>query len=406
MRASSRGGVLVAAAALLAACGDTPTTPGGGTQPPPPQPLGVYEIRVTGLGGDAAQMRSTIRPPVVASGASAVISPLGSGITFEQISSASFTEGSRTQGGQRYVSFTYRVRNGTGAPISNLTLMMVSKPGTIGGTPLSAIRRFDGTNADSTIARYIVPTGSVLLGRDGVTMESAYADVMQAFTEAEVAAITPPAGVSYIFPYGYVVRRASSTITRALPATTDPDRWDGIMTVSFRVPLQSTSTLDVYSLSFQVLAVNDGQVRLTESIEEQTVQGRVKVAAAATALGATMVTVLNGSASTGYAGQRQICLLRTAGTAASPLTYVTSPGAYTRLALYRPGESTSPCAVDFRAGTAQRVGVRVPQNVTVRAMDRYGNTLSVADSVYLNSPDYDLTTTAAGLLSGGTRPWW
>jgi hypothetical protein len=49
------------------------------------------------------------------------------------------------------------------------------------------------------------------------------------------------------------------------------------------------------------------------------------------------------------------------------------------------------------------MGVRVPQNVTVRAMDRYGNTLNVPDSVYLSSPDYDLTTSAAGLLSGGIR---
>jgi hypothetical protein len=320
------------------------------------------------------------------------------------VSSSSFTEGARNAGGQRYVTFTFRVRNGTGSPLDNLTFLMVSKAGTLNGSAVSSLKRFDGTDASASIAPLVIPSGAVALGRDLETMEPLYADVIQAFTEPEVAAITPPGDVTGIFPYGLVVRNARSQSTRLLPATSDANQFDGAMTLSFRLPLQATGAQDVFSLFFQVLAVTDSERRMTESVEEQTLEGHAQIVAAASALGATTVTVLNGSPSTGYAGQRQICGLRVAGPAGTPTSTVVSPGAYTRLAAYQPGETVDACLANFRAGNPNRIGVNISTGFTVRAMDRYGNTLSgVVDTVALTSNDPVYGGGFRGALTSGVR---
>ncbi|HEX8393086.1 MAG TPA: hypothetical protein VF665_12150 [Longimicrobium sp.] len=361
-------------AALLGACTDLPTEQQTPPAPPgtPPRPLGVYEFAITGLG--TAGMQSSVsapEPAAQAGGPSRALSSLGAGIVFEQMSSSSFTEGTRGQGGQRYVSFTYRVRNGTGAPINNLTILMVSRAGTIAGTPVSQLRRFDGTAANPAIASRIVPTGAVALDRGGA-MEALYPDVLQVLTEAEAAAVPRPGDVTDVFPYGYVVRRTDVFHTRLLPPA-GPNQYDGLLTLSFRLPLQPTVQEDVFSFFFQVLAVDDSEVRVTQSIEEQTTVGYSRFSGQALQLGATTRTLLPGAQPWGYAGERRICSVRTAGPAGQPATLITAPGAYTRLAAYMPGEAPDPCLGDFKAGTAAKVGVGDPVLVTFRAMDRYGN---------------------------------
>jgi hypothetical protein len=390
-------------AGLTAACSDHPAAP----EPEEPVagapmlPLGVYRIEVTGIG--SGEMSSTVSAePGGAPAGSLLLTPVGP-LVFEPVSSNSFTEGTRAGGGQRYVTFTYRVRNASASLLQNVTVLMVSKANTIAGTPLSSLRRFDGTTANPAIAATIVPTGATAIGRDLVSMEPIYADVIQAYTEAEVAEITKPSGVTGIFPYGYVVRNAGASDHRDLPAAaSDPNRFDGVLTLSFRVPLQPTSAQDVFSLFFEVLAVTDPVLRVTESIEEQTVGGRAAVTAAAFAMGATTVTVLAGSPSTGLPGQRQLCAVRTAGTAAAPVDSITRPGAFTRLAIYAAGESVDPCAAGFRSGVPARVGVGTSAAITVRAMDRYGNVLtSAVDSVTFTNPN-GTAAAARTALSAGT----
>jgi hypothetical protein len=140
---------------------------------------------------------------------------------------------------------------------------------------------------------------------------------------------------------------------------------------------------------------------VTESIEEQTPEARAQVAAAASALGASEITVLAGSPSLPHPGQRQICSVRTAGTPAAPRRYITTRGAYSRLAVMLSGEAVHSCLPNFMTGTPPRIGVRLSAPVWVRAMDRYGNTLSVVDSVELTSSDGGFTTTARKALTGG-----
>lgn len=396
-----------------AACTDRPDPVTPDPDPPAPgpapTPLGVYEIGVTGIGTD--QMGSTVRAiaPETPGGIHPALTNAGTGIVFEQVSSSSFTEGVRGQGGQRYVSFTYRVRNGTGAPLNNVTVLLVSRAGTVAGTALSTLRRFDGAAADPAIATQVVPTGAVALGSDLASMQALYPDVLQVLTESEVAAIPPPGDVTNIFPVGYMVRHRTATNTRALPVPADANQYDGVLTLSFRIPMQATSAQDVFSFFFQVLAVSDSETRLTETIEESQDSAAVRrLRERATALGATMVTVLNGSpaadpAVPDYPGQRQVCSPRTAGTAGSPLNTIVAPGAYSTLALLRPGEVLDNCAAYFRSGPAGRPATNVAFSVTLKAMDRYGNVKTAqVDTVRLEQAGVTSTTGAPVALVSGS----
>ena len=389
-------------AALLlfaAACSDrtTPVTPPTDGDPgtKTPTPVGVYTIEFTGIGTDNMTSRAS-QAALVPNGPRLSMTNAGAGITLEQVSSASFVEGSRTGGGQRFVAFTYRIRNNTGAPLNNVTMLLVQRAVSIPGTAISVIRRFDGTNADTSIAKYVVPTGAAALGSDFVTMQALYPDVLQAFTEAEVAAITKPADVTDIFPVGYIIRSKNSNANRSLPVPTDPNQWDGLLTVSFRLPLQPTPQQDVFSFTIQLLGVTDTETRLTESIEESQDTAAVRrLRDRATALGATTVTVLNGSpvmdpAVPDYPGQRQICNVRASGPAGSPVSGLNAPGAYSSILILRQNETYDSCATN----------VAFP--FTILALDRYGNIkTSVADTVRLSSSGPPSAFSPAAALTSG-----
>ena len=400
---------VLAIVAALAACEDPPTTtpivePGPA---PAPLPVGVYEFTMTGIG--SASPTSTARAvPPTEGGARLALTAVGSGVSIEQISASSFVDGARGQNGQRYISFTYRLRNGTGAPLTNLTLVPVMRSSTVPGTPYSVVKRFDAVDVPASVAPKIVPTGAVALGEDG-KLRSLYPDALQVFTEAEVAAVTLPAGVTGIFPYGFVVRNPSTPASRTLPNAATPNDYAGVVTLTFRLPLQSASTTDVFTVVAQFLAVQDSETRMTESIEEsQDTAGVRRLRERATQLGATTVTVLPGSPAQSpfvadYPGQRTICTVRTAGSAASPATFITEPAGYSRLAIYRSGETVDPCAANFTAGTAANAHYGMPYTVTLRSMDRYGNVTALTpDTVTLTSSDGTATMPAAGGMTGGS----
>ncbi|HEX6040485.1 leishmanolysin-related zinc metalloendopeptidase [Longimicrobium sp.] len=365
----------------------------------------MYEVTLTGLG--SSEIRSNVLP-LEGGLPGAALSPAGS-VALELVSSGTFTEGARGAGGQRYVTAGYRVRNATGRSLNNVTLLLVARSSAIPGTPFSSLVRFDGTAADPSIAGAIAPTGAVAPRGEMDGLRALHPDVLQVFTEAEVAALARPAGVLDVFPVGFVVRPATAEATsRTLPPAASANQYDGVVTFSFRVPLQASASADVYSLAFQVLAIEDTETRMTESIEEGQDTSAVRLLRERAALlGATTVTVLAGSPASGpdvadYPGQRHVCSVRTAGTAAAPAGFITRPGAYTRLALYRPGERVSACDADFRAGTAAAPALNTPYPITLRAMDRYGNVLPGAVDTVALSPSGPAATVgaAAPLVTG------
>jgi hypothetical protein len=360
------------------------------TEPEPPPvpgeeeggllPRGVYEFRVTGLGtpdGAYSSVTQVTPPPALGAGAAAsVVGPVG-GLSFELASVSSFIHGERGQDGHRYVALTYRVRS-DGAPITNAALVPVTGTGTFAGTPWLTLKRFDGSDADAALAERIVPTGAVTLGED-LALRAIRPDVLQVFEEAEITALTIGGVISEFFPYGFMIRSAEGNFGRTVRQAADADDYAGSVTLAYRFPLGAANAEDPFGFTFRMAVVVDGVTRLTESIEEGADTAAVRrLRERATAIGAAQTTVLAGSRVaaadvTNYPGQRQICTVRTAGAAGSPVTLITAPGPYGRLLLLAPGEALDPCAPEFRGGVRGRPATGVQFPVQVVAMDLYGN---------------------------------
>jgi alpha-tubulin suppressor-like RCC1 family protein len=308
-------------AALLGACTDTPTaapTPGPGVGEPTPKSLGLVEIRLSGVG--TSRMTASVLP------VRANLSPVPAGtIQLDRLSATTVDVGTRGNGGQRYIQAVFRVRNagadgkGYPTPRQNLTLIPVSSAGTLAGTPVREFLRQDGTPADASFARALMPTGAVALNGAG-SLVSQYPDVMQAFTETEVGALDLPQQATNRFPYGFVVRGTGNMGTRVLPADPALDQFDGRVTVAYRIPLAASPAQDPFTISILAAAVDDDETRVTQAPEEQTADGRAAFEARAALLVASKVTVFPGGGYTGNAAKRVLCDVRTAGTEASPDT--------------------------------------------------------------------------------------
>ena len=317
--------VALLGAALLGACADDPTGPRvAPPTPEAPRALGFVEIRISGIG--TPQMSASVSP--LGGGALGDLTPIPGGspagsIQVSRLSATTVDVGTRGAGGQRYLQAVFQVRNadGTGTayttPRQNLTFIPVSTASTISGTPVRHFLKQDGTGADAGIAAQLRPTGAVALDGGGALV-SQYPDVLQAFTEGEASAFTLPPAVTNRFPYGFVVRHATETGTRTLPASPAEGQFDGRVTFAYRIPLAATAAEDPFTISILAVAMDDSDTRMTQSPEEQSAAGRSAFEARATALGATAVTIFPGGAYTGSAAKRMLCGVRTAGESGSP----------------------------------------------------------------------------------------
>lgn len=321
---------VLAVPALLAACvGDGPLEPPPPVPPTAPHVLGVMEITIGGIGSASMYASATSLPPVgggVRFNTVAVAEGARSGVQLRPIGTGSFTQGVRGSGGERYMWASFAVRNASpdGTPYTtprqNLTFLAVGTATTVGAgaTPVSALRRFDGGaitgDAATAIAAAMRPTGGT--AQVGGRVIAGQADVLQAFTEAEVEAIGTadfPA-ITNRLPYGFVTRNANVAASRTIPVVTaaETERFDGVVTFAFRVPLQATSGDDPFTVSVRVLALDDTETRVTESPEEQ---GTSLAQQRSDELGATSVRLLGNSATViARRPAERICRLRTAGT--------------------------------------------------------------------------------------------
>ncbi|HEY0038925.1 MAG TPA: lamin tail domain-containing protein, partial [Longimicrobium sp.] len=323
---------LVTATALLGACRDDGLVAPGVVTEPAPKVLGLVEITLTGIGTPG--MKATVTPLRGGSASAAG----GPSYALSAVPGGGIQVGSRTAStldsrGQRYLQAVFAVRNastdGTANTTarSNVTFIPVSTASTIAGTPFSRFLKQDGSAADPAIATQLVPTGAVASdGAGGVAPQ--YADVMQAFSEAELAAVTTPDGVTNKFAYGYVVRRVDSdgslnATTRELPANPAPGQFDGAVTFAYRFPIQATSGDNPFTISIVALAVDDSETRVTQSLEEQTAAGRAAFEARVASLNAAGITLLPGGTSNSTLPKRMLCSVRTAGDAGAPTRTLT-----------------------------------------------------------------------------------
>src|SRR5690606_12087328 len=115
-------------------------------------------------------------------------------IQLELVSTGSFADGDRKNGGYRYLFATYRVRNAQAdstpynTPRQNLTFYAVKTSKSKGHTAISQLRHFDGSDADEALAAQLIPTGAVARNLAGEIV-SLGPDVLQVIAEDEAAEI-------------------------------------------------------------------------------------------------------------------------------------------------------------------------------------------------------------------------
>jgi hypothetical protein len=245
-----------------------------------------------------------------------------------------------TVSGVRYFDATYRVRNAQktdsaafNTPRTNLTFLTVGSARTIGDTPLLQFDKQDGQPADPALILQLKPAGAVVVNREAV-VESANPDVLQIFTEPEVAAVVAPSVVTNKFPYGFMTRRAGSTTTRTLDASPTPDLFQGVVTFAFRIPIQANPAENPTTITFLMLALDDSQTRITQSLEEQNPAGALAVRNRATSLNALAIRTMPGGGIPGWPANKTqlICSVRTTGTAGAPTAFlVNAPSSFLSL---------------------------------------------------------------------------
>jgi hypothetical protein len=235
--------------------------------------------------------------------------------------------GALSVNGQRYFNAMFHVRNAQktdsltfDTPRTNLTFVPVStnSPTTLLDSPVLVWNKSDGTQADPALVRQLKPTGLAatevagrLIGLDP--------DVLQVLTEDELEAVVIPAGVTNIFPYGFMTKLAANPASpRVLPPSPNVTEFAGVMTVAFRLPIQENPDDDPTTITLMMLALDDTDTRITQSLEEQDPAATAAVQARAAALGATVVRTLPGNPGTFTPATQLICSVRTTGPAASP----------------------------------------------------------------------------------------
>src|SRR6185295_12520030 len=153
----------------------------------------------------------------------------------------------------------------------------------------------------------VLPTGSAALDRSSGTVTTSTSDIFQAYTEAELLT----AGNSSLLPYGFVVRNATSSSSRALAADPGTSQFDGLVTFAFQYPLQAVATDDAFTIVARFMAVDDNETWVVQSAEDTTSSAQASVTARATALGASLRSIVSTSVNGSPADRR--CDIRTAG---------------------------------------------------------------------------------------------
>ncbi len=238
--------------------------------------VGLVEIQFSGVGENAKASLKNIDLRL----RTTALNDLTAGLDFKPLSNGAFDTGTRTVDGKRYLWASFKVRNANssgvayGAAKNNLSFVAVSMPSTINQTAISTLKNFDGSAANPTIARTILPTHGMeldLASRKAVPR--ANTQDLQFYTETEAAALktvlnTPTSVVDSVLPYGFVVRNISTPDSRTLPANPSATEYAGTVTFAVQIPLQSSTAADPFYISLKLAVVENTDTNVSKSLEE------------------------------------------------------------------------------------------------------------------------------------------
>ncbi|GEM44683.1 FG-GAP repeat domain-containing protein [Deinococcus cellulosilyticus] len=206
--------------------------------------------------------------------------------------------------GYRYITSTYQIRNasstGTPSPTprTNVTFLAVDTTSTLSDTAVRTMKKADGTAANPALATQVLPSGN--FAGDGSFSSS---QSMQVFDASETSSLSGlPSSIQTVLPYGFVVDRTGGG--RTLDANPASNDYQGTVSLSVKVPLQTPIENTPKSVTLTMIYVEDSINQVTESLEEKQL-GSSGLAARVAAAGASRVNVFPGSAYTGTS--RTLC---------------------------------------------------------------------------------------------------
>ena len=348
VRAASSHGVIVLLLAIgiasMAGCGGgvdpqpaaaappitaaPPSLPPVSTPPPTSvsSSLGIVELDISGLGtakmtSEARWDDSTLRRRALNAGVAAT-SPVPAGLDVQFLAASSEDIASGPNAGMRLLSITYKVRNAQacGTPgtctaytlqRNNLTFLAVVTTSSINSSAISRFQLFNGDPANAALATQMLPMHGMT--NFGTTVDPLRAS-MQVYRSAELPAVDPNA--IDLLPYGFVVRHASNG-SRTLAANPAPNQFDGLVTLAFKLPIQSNSQQNPYRVTMRFQVVEDTNTRVTQSVDESPASAKLR----ADALNAPDIAVLCNTASP-IPNANPICGARIAGTLSNPSSFL------------------------------------------------------------------------------------
>jgi hypothetical protein len=249
----------------LGACA-TPPLPPATVQPR------VVEVRFGGLG--SSKLRSSLHGWTAPGVGTQNLDPRND-FTLIANSQSTFTFD-----GERYVQATFQL-DPQSNPLNYSLIALTDPDTTLFGTAVSSLKKYDGSDADPAIAREVLPLHAMRFNGVAPELNVETASV-QIWSRAELPAAPtratptdPTPDNSSLLNYGFVARSNSYFVTFA-----------------FKLPLQSHRQDDPYSIALRFASYVDSEIRVTESLEEQS---QSAVATRAQSANATEINLMPGS---------------------------------------------------------------------------------------------------------------
>jgi hypothetical protein len=223
--------------------------------------------------------------------------------TLQAVSQSTFTVGSRASGtGFRYLRATFKVTPNASVSLRHLSFVAVNLALTnLDGTAISQLKRYDGTDANLSLARAILPTQAT--GFDGFKPQISQDNAdFQVFPSSELPVAS--GGLTYL-DYGFVAKTESKS---RLLSSGNP----GYVTFAVKIPLQAQSKDDPFAFTLTFATFTDDTARVTETLEEQNLAPSLLAARASDAVASSVNVFPSSTFSSVGLITRKICSVRTA----------------------------------------------------------------------------------------------